>query len=193
MAGRRSEVVVETAAGSYRAEHLVVTAGPWAAEVLSDLGLPLSVERMLNIYVEPTQPALFAPAVCPVYLLERPEGFYYGFPALPGDGVKFGRHDLGEPCSADSARREVGDDEVATLQRTLERYLPAANGPLIRTSTCLYTNTPDRNFVIDRHPEHPQVVYACGFSGHGFKFYSALGEVLADLLVGATIFLISGF
>ena len=116
-----------------------------------------------------------------------PEGDYYGFPALPGEGVKLGRHDLREVCTPHTIRREVDPGEVEALRALLDRYLPGASGPVLWTLTCMYTITPDRHFVLDRHPQHAQVVYGCGFSGHGFKFASAIGEVLADLaLEGAT-------
>jgi sarcosine oxidase len=179
-------VRVETAQGSYQAGRLVIAAGPWTSEVLADLGLPLEVERIVNAHFEPSRPELFGPDACPIYLLDVPEGNYYGFPSLPEQGLKFGRH-KGESCTPRTIRRVVGDDEVALLRNVLDRYLPGASGTLQWTITCMYTNTPDRHFIIDRHPRYPAVVYACGFSGHGFKFASVIGEVLADLATeGAT-------
>ncbi len=174
-------VQVETGAGVYEAKRLVVTTGPWAGDLLSDLPLPLSVERVVNVHFEPTKPELFAPDGCPVYALSVPEGAYYGFPALPGQGVKIGRHDGGEPCTPRTIRREVDSSEIGMLKSALDRYLPGAAGPVKWSLTCMYTNTPDGHFVVDRHPEHDRVSYACGFSGHGFKFASVMGEVLADL------------
>ncbi len=179
---------VETTTATYRADRLVVTAGPWAGQALAALGLPLEVWRMYNVYFEPTRPELFSPERCPIYILDVPEGMYYGFPALPGDGLKFGRHDLGEACTPETARREVTGDEVEALRSVLDRYLPGAAGAVKRTLTCLYTLTPDRNFILDRHPKHGQVAYGCGFSGHGFKFASVIGEILADLAIdGSTM------
>ncbi len=127
--------------------------------------------------------AIFAPERCPVYILGVPEGDYYGFPALPGQGVKFGRHDVGEVCTPDTIRRAVDESEIAALRAVLDRYLPGAAGDVLHTLTCMYTNTPDRDFVLDHHPAHPQVIYGCGFSGHGFKFASVIGEILADLAI----------
>jgi len=122
-----------------------------------------------------------------VYFWAVPEGVYGGFPWLPGQGLKIGRHDTGEVCTPRSVRREVDDIEVAALRAELNRYMPGAAGALKGALTCLYTHTPDRHFIVDRHPAHPQVLYACGFSGHGFKFASVMGEALADLaLDGAT-------
>ena len=180
------EVRVETDQSAYVGERLVIAAGPWADEQLADLNLPLSVQRVVNVHFEPTRPELFGPDRCPVHIWEVPEGHYYGIPALPDQGVKFGRHDLGEICTPHTIRREVDPDEIEALRAVLDRYLPGAAGAVKWTLTCMYTNTPDRHFVIDRHPRHDRVVYACGFSGHGFKFSSAVGEILADLALGGT-------
>jgi sarcosine oxidase len=176
-------VRVETDLGTYTAARLVIAAGPWASEVLSDLGLPLAVQRVVNVHFQPSRPELFAPDRCPVFICKLPEGQYYGLPSLPGHGLKFGRHDGGQTCTPHTIRREVDSAEIESLRAVLDRYAPGASGPVNSTLTCMYTNTPDLHFVIDRHPRHDQVVYACGFSGHGFKFASVVGEVLADLAV----------
>ena len=180
-------VRVDTAQGTYQAARLVIAAGPWSAAVLAGLGLPLTVQRIVNVHFAPAEPDRFAPGRCPIYILSVLEGEYYGFPALPGQGVKFGRHDTGEVCTPATIRRMVDEGEVAALRAVLDRYLPGAGGDALWTLTCMYTNTPDRHFILDRHPAHEQVVYGCGFSGHGFKFSSVIGEILADLaLDGAT-------
>jgi sarcosine oxidase len=180
-------VVVETDAGAYRADRLVITAGPWAGQVMRDLGLPLTVTRMYNVHFEPTDPDRFAPERCPIYGWKLPEGEYYGLPALPDQGVKFGRHEGGEVCTPETARRDVTEAEIEALRAVLDRYMPGAAGRVLWTLTCLYTLTPDHHFILDRHPAHPQVAYGCGFSGHGFKFAAVIGEIMADLaLEGAT-------
>ena len=180
-------VRVETARGTYMAEELVVTAGPWAGEVLAELSLPLTNWRVVSVQFKSMRPELFQVERCPQYFWAVPEGIYGGFPWLPGEGLKIGRHDTGEVCTTSSVRRQVDDSEVEALRAVLDRYMPGAAGPVQGASTCLYTNAPDRHFIVDRHPTHPQVLYACGFSGHGFKFASVMGEVLADLaLDGAT-------
>jgi len=123
----------------------------------------------------------------PLYMWYLPEGFYYGVPSLAGQGLKFGRHDAGQVCTPETARREVTAAEVAALREVIDRYMPGTSGEMLGTLTCLYTNTPDIDFIVDHHPEHDQVIIACGFCGHGFKFASVMGEVLADLtLAGAT-------
>lgn len=179
-------VRVETEHGVYTAARLVITAGPWTSDVLSDINLLLRVQRIVNVHFAPTAPDIFAPERCPVYLMQVPEGDYYGFPTLPGEGVKIGRHEIGEVCTPETIRRDVDPEEIAMLRAVLDRYMPGAAGEVLWTLTCMYTNTPDRHFILDRHPAHDNVVYGCGFSGHGFKFASVIGEVLADLATGGT-------
>ncbi|HVF98561.1 MAG TPA: N-methyl-L-tryptophan oxidase [Chloroflexia bacterium] len=178
-------VRVETAAGSYTGERLVIAAGPWIGGLLADLSLPLAVWRVYNTFFEPTRPE-FEVGRCPFYLLEMPEGTYYGLPSLPGQGLKAGRHDVGEVSTPQNIRRTVDGGEVEAIRSVLDRYMPGAAGALKATTTCVYTVTPDADFIIDRHPEHPQVVYASPCSGHGFKFSSAIGEVLCELAMEGT-------
>ncbi|HUP27786.1 MAG TPA: FAD-dependent oxidoreductase, partial [Chloroflexia bacterium] len=173
-------VTVKTAQGSYSASALIVAVGPWTPGILPDLALPLTVWRVANAFFEPSRPE-FQVGRCPFYLLEVPEGTYYGLPELPGQGLKAGRHDTGEACTPETARREVSAAEVEDLKRVLDVYMPGAGGKLKGTLTCLYTMTPDEDFIIDRHPQHRQVVYASACSGHGFKFSSAIGEVLSGM------------
>ncbi|HEY8291766.1 MAG TPA: N-methyl-L-tryptophan oxidase [Thermomicrobiales bacterium] len=179
-------VRVETDTAAYTADALVITAGPWAGEILRDLHLPLEPWRMYNIYFAPTRPELFGPDHFPVYGIRGPEGSYYGVPMLPGDGLKIGRHDRGDICTPETARRTVEPAEIALMRAVLDTYMPGATGDILSATTCLYTMTPDSHFVIDRHPEHARVVYAVGFSGHGFKFSAAIGEVMADLATDGT-------
>lgn len=174
-------VRVETETAAYTADALVITAGPWAGEILTDLHLPLEPWRMYNVYFAPTRPERFGPDHFPVYSLRGPEGSYYGVPMLPGDGLKIGRHDRGDVCTPETARRTIEPEEIALMRAVLDTYLPGAAGDVLAATTCLYTMTPDSHFIIDRHPEHSRVVYAAGFSGHGFKFSAAIGEVMADL------------
>jgi len=178
---------VETIHGTYVAEQLVVTAGPWTGEVLAELTLPLTNWRMVPVRFDPARPELFQVGRCPIYVWAVPEGVYGGLPFLPGEGLKISRHDTGEVCTTLSVRREIDEVEIAAVAAVLNRYMPGAAGAVKGRSTCLYTNTPDGHFIVDRHPAHTHVLYAGGFCGHGFKFASVVGEVLADLaLDGAT-------
>lgn len=175
-------VEVMTAEGVYRADRLIITAGPWTGQVLLQLGLPLEVERNVMYWFRPLDPALFSPDRFPVYIYEYAHTrFFYGVPALRGEGVKVAHHHSGELCTPETIRREVSGAEVEAMRGLLTRHLPRANGELLQTAACMYTNTPDGHFIIDRHPVHPTVTIACGFSGHGFKFSSVIGEILAEL------------
>jgi sarcosine oxidase len=180
-------VLVSTGAANYRADRLILTAGPWAEELLRALGLPLQVVRIVNAYFEPSRPDLWkSEAGAPDFLLSVPEGSYYGMSDIEGAGVKIGRHENGEPTTARTIRRDVLQAEVDMLVTVLDRYLPGASGPVKQTITCMYTMTPDENYIVERHAEHEQVVYGCGFSGTGFKFSCVIGELLADLAVDGT-------
>jgi sarcosine oxidase len=164
-------VRVFTPGGVERADRLVLAAGPWMPELLG--GLPVRVERRLNLHFESSLTDI------PVFNLVVEEGQFYGFPAMGTVGLKLGRHDGDAPCTPQTIRREVGDDEVAAFRAVLDRYLPGATGALLKTVTCMYTVSPDGAFIVDRHPEHPQVSFFTGCSGHAFKFAPALGELLA--------------
>jgi sarcosine oxidase len=188
-------VEVTTQRGMARAKQLIVCAGAWAREVVPDLALPLTVERNAVYWFEPARDAgLFAPERFPIFIHEfAPGRAWYGFPDV-GDGVKVALHHQGETTTPDAVRRTVGDDEIAMVRSLLAQFLPAANGALRDTTVCLYTNTPDEHFIVDRHPDHRAVIVASPCSGHGFKFSSALGEVIADLVTrGETRFDLTPF
>jgi sarcosine oxidase len=174
---------VRTDRGEYLAGQMLLTAGAWIPSLVPGLNLPLSVERQVLCWFTPrSDPAIFAPARCPIHLWESaPHEFFYGFPDL-GDGVKLALHHAGEIADPDSLRRGVDDGEVSAVRELMRRYLPDADGPLRSTGVCMYTNTPDEHFWIDRHSGNPRVLIASPCSGHGFKFSSVIGEVLADLL-----------
>jgi len=178
-------VEVRTERGRFRAGHLVLCAGAWLARLVPELELPLAVTRQALFWFEPAaHPERFAPGRFPIFIWEdEPGRFLYGFPDL-GDGIKIARHQEGEATDAESVRREVGADEIEIMRAALSRCIPDAAGRVRETAVCLYTNTPDQHFIVAVHPEHPQVVIASPCSGHGFKFASALGEVLADLAMG---------
>lgn len=180
-------VAVETAQGTIRARAMILTPGPWAPQALADLGLPLSCRRIVVTHLEAIDPAQYPSADLSVYFWTTPEGVYAGFPHLDGEGIKVMRHDRGESGNPETVRREVSTEDTEEIVAFLAKYMPAANGPLRKTQTCLYTMTPDNHFILDRHPRIPALVYACGFCGHGFKFAPVIGEALTDLaLDGAT-------
>lgn len=175
-------VIVRTDGQEFAADRLVITAGAWAGRVLADLGLPLTVRRKVLLWYGTSDPSLYRRDVFPVYMTDLPEGFYYGFPVLDGNGHKVARHDGGHIVSDPATvERTVTTDDEADSRAFLRNHLPGVNGPLRNSKVCLYTLTPDEHFVIGVHPEHSQVSIAAGFSGHGFKFASVVGEILADL------------
>ncbi len=176
-------VRVVTSKGEYRAGQLLLTAGSWITSLVPDLKLPFAVERQIQFWFEPTTPEFFRPDCCPIHIWEHEQGtFFYGFPDL-GGGVKVAGHHEGQSTGPDSINRDVAPDEVEAMRKLVRRFLPGADGPLRSAVVCMYTNTPDCHFFIDRHPIFPQVLIASPCSGHGFKFSSAIGEVLAELLV----------
>jgi len=176
-------VLVHTAHAQYRARQLIVTAGAWVGSLLPGLELPFRVERQVLHWFDPLSDAgSFAPERCPVHLWQFDGGrFFYGFPDL-GTGVKAAFHHDGEATTADGVRREVAGQEVDAVRAALRRFVPGADGPLRASVVCLYTNTPDEHFWIDRHPTQAHVWVASPCSGHGFKFVPVVAEILADLV-----------
>lgn len=179
-------VSVTTTNGCYLADRLVVAGGAWASELMHGLELPLDVVRIVNGYFEPTSPHWYGENGAPDFLLSVPEGNFYGMPSDEGVGLKIGLH-RGPSTTARTIDREIRDEEIEYLRMVLDRYMPGASGPVVKKITCMYTMTPDEDFIVELHPEHSQVAIACGFSGRGFKFSPTVGEIMADLVTeGAT-------
>jgi sarcosine oxidase len=176
-------IEVETADGQVvGAEHLVLTAGPWIGELVPDLGLPLTVEREIPMWFQPTvEPASVGADRLPIWVLRDGDTIFYGIPHDPELGLKVSIHHWGTFVDPDEVEREVGHAEVERVRSYLRRRMPAADGPLANAKVCLYTNTPDDTFVMDRHPAAPGVAFASACSGYGFKFAPVIGEILADL------------
>ena len=179
-------VVVSTDRGRYQAARLVLSAGAWMAELaptaLAGVAVP---ERQVLAWLQPRRPDLFSPSRFPVFNLDVEEGRYYGLPVWEVPGFKFGRyHHRAEHGPADAVRREVDAEDERLLRGFAERYFPDGAGATMALRVCMFTNTPDEHFLLDHHPEFPQVVLASPCSGHGYKFCSVLGEVLADLATG---------
>lgn len=178
-------VEVTTTAGTYRAGRLVLTVGAWAGSVFRELALPFVVQRNVLYWFDPARNReQFSPAAFPVFIHELDQSLaFYGFPDT-GDGVKLALHHHGPVSDPDALDRIVTEAEVAFLRSIVAQYLPDANGSLRETAVCMYTNLPDDHFIIDTHPVFPAVIVASPCSGHGFKFSSAIGEVLADMATG---------
>jgi sarcosine oxidase len=175
-------VRVRTERGEYESERLVLTAGAWMSEVA---GLPIVAERQVLAWLQPLRPELFTPERFPVFNLQLDqEDRYYGFPVFGIPGFKLGRyHHFFESGPADELDREPRAEDEEVLRRFAERYFPDGAGPTMTLKTCLFENSPDEHFILDTLPDMPQVIVGAGFSGHGFKFCSVIGEILADLAI----------
>jgi len=177
-------VVVETDRGTYQADRLVVTAGPWAHDLIRMPTLPLQVLRKSLFWYEPGSAAraAHAPGRLPCFAFDAPAGFFYGFPSLDERGVKIAEHTGGTPVPDPLAiDRGVDQRERARIEAVTADHVPGLSRSPSDHTVCLYTMSPDGHFVVGLHPEQPRVSIAAGFSGHGFKFASVMGEILADL------------
>ncbi len=175
-------VRVSTARGTYEAGALVLTAGAWAGKLIPELSGVAVPERQAVAWFAPRRPELFDPSRFPVFIVTWRGEEHYGFPAFGVPGYKVGKfHNHGEftdPNALDRAYR-ASDEEM--LRAFTEECFPDAAGPLLRYVVCMFTNSPDKHFIIGKHQTYPQVSFAAGFSGHGFKFCSAIGEIMGDL------------
>lgn len=175
-------VEITTEAATYDADELVICAGAWARRLVPQLAELAVPERQVLAWLQPTAPELFTPERFPVFLLDVEEGSFYGFPVYDVPGFKFGRyHHMNEPIDPDDPDRSARADDEALLRAFATRYFPQGAGPTVMLKACIFTNSPDEHFLIGRLPEAPQVSVAAGFSGHGYKFCSVVGEIMADL------------
>lgn len=179
-------VQVTTDNETYTAEKLAICGGAWAYKLVPALSQKAIPERQVLIWLETQNPDWFTPERFPVWNGMVDEGRYYGFPEFnpSGDtpGIKYGRwHHREEICDPDTVDRNVYPEDEALLRAFGERYFPDGAGQTLDMKACMFTNTVDEHFVLDTLPDVPQVAVGAGFSGHGFKMASVLGEVMADL------------
>jgi len=175
------EIDVEAGAKSYRCRRLAIAAGPWSNQALANFGveLPLEVTQEQVTYFASPRRREFMPDRFPVWIwMDDP--CYYGFPVFGEDGPKAAQDAGGKPVTADTRTFEPDPENSRRVRDFLKRYLPGAVGPEIYTKTCLYTLTPDRDFVVDAVPDADGVLVAIG-AGHAFKFASLIGKTLAEL------------
>ena len=178
----KGAVRVRTDRGAYEARRLVITAGPWSAKVTKKLRGHVTPERQVLLWVQPKKHELFRVGAFPVFYMQDGSAKYYGLPVYGIPGFKIGRyHHLNEAVDPDDVDRSCHPRDEKVLRAAVRRYFPDADGPTIGMKTCLFSNTADEHFILDFHPEHPQVSIAAGFSGHGFKFCSVVGQLMADL------------
>src|SRR5688500_1778405 len=175
-------VAVVTPTGTYRAARLVLATGAWLDAHLDAPALSLLVERNVPFWLRPAStPGAFAADRFPIFIWETGAGHFYGVPHVERPGVKVARHHTGQYGDPETIDRTPRPEDEAPVRAFVRRHIPALDGPVESSLVCLYTLTPDAHFVVDRHPEHEQVVFASACSGHGFKFACVVGELLADL------------
>lgn len=175
-------VIVRTNRATYRARRLVITAGPWTSELIPSFRNLAVPERQVLLFTQPQHPEWFRPDRFPVFNMGAPDGHFYGLPIYGVPGFKLGKyHHREQRGPVNDLDRQVDQADEDTLRTALERFFPDANGPTLALTTCVFTNSPDEHFILDRHPDTSSVCIAAGFSGHGYKFCSVVGEIMADL------------
>ena len=165
------------------ADNCIVTVGAWAKTVLEQTGLtiPIQATRKTFAWFDASE-QLYSETVLPGFTFQFGQESYYGFPSIHGAGLKVGRHDQGVPVHPSEAKLPFGEvaGDKEDVQQFLNSYMPQV-GELKEGKTCMYAMTPDEDFIIDTHPIHKEIILAAGFSGHGFKFASAVGEALSEI------------
>jgi sarcosine oxidase len=179
---RPDGVEVMTSNGRETFDAVVIAAGPWMPSLAG--WLPLTVERQVLAWLEiDTDATWLGPEQFPVFIRQTDElGDIYGVPTLDGVSVKIARHHDGDTTDPDHVRRDVTDAELAPLRTFATTYLRGVSDRIAKTAVCMYTNTPDGDFVVDLHPEDPRIVVISACSGHGFKFAPVIGDIAADLV-----------
>ncbi len=177
------KVTIKTDNDTFYANSLVISAGAWSKDLLAmlELDAPLSPVRKTFAWYDASEP-IYSQDAFPAFAFETPQGIYYGFPSIDGVGLKIGRHDGGELVNPDIPLRTFDERDEADLRKFLIHYMPKVE-KVKYGKTCMYTLTPDEKFIIDLHPRYPNVAIAAGFSGHGFKFSSAVGQTLSNLIL----------
>ncbi len=186
--GRNGDFVVTTEKEQYAATSVVFTAGSWLSSLVSDLELPLTIERQTVFWMRAKETTnLLSVEKMPIFIFEEglsTSSLFYGTPDV-GDGIKVGRHHGGSIAdSPEQIVRQVTMRDEAPIRHFLEKRIPIANGDVVSSTTCIYTNTPDRNFIVATHPKYNNLWIVSACSGHGFKFASVLGKTVAQDILG---------
>jgi len=178
-----SSDTVVTDRARYHADRLIFCGGAWSSKLLQGFNIALKVTRQALGWFWPNDPKPLALGMLPVWAIDLGHDLlFYGFPMMDDvPGLKAALHSPGEATDPDRVDRDYRAADEEAIRSRLRQLIPAADGELLSMRTCMYTYSPDSHFIIDHHPEHANVTIACGFSGHGFKFASVIGEILADL------------
>ncbi len=178
-----NSVEIMTDKGSYVVHKLIVSAGAWLGQLLPELKLPLVVERQVLYWYKNENPALqkaLVPKALPIYIWEyQKQKTFYGFGDL-GDGIKIANHHAGTPIEPDLLSPEVSEEERVAMDEIVHYHINI-KPQFHYSSVCMYTNTPDEHFILDNHPQHKNIIIGSPCSGHGFKFSSLSGKILADM------------
>jgi sarcosine oxidase len=186
---------IVTAGGEIMARQVIVAAGPWIAGLVPTLKSHLTITRQAVGWFRPAQQETTHYGAFPIFILEATRGMFYGFPDFEGRGVKAAQHDHGRVVGADEWNPPADDAELEPVRATLTELIPGAAGPILERDICLYTNTAkadvgldDGNeFIIDRLPQDPRIIVASPCSGHGAKFATAIGAMLADMVLDSKL------
>ncbi len=181
-------ITIDLGDRAIEAGSIIVSSGAWIGDLLPDLKPYLRLTQQTLCWYKPQTPEPFALGRLPVFIVESEDDAVYGFPDFAGTGFKCASHRIGPQLAhADSPRASPGPEEEEPARKFLARFMPGALGDLVSMKTCIYTRTPDEDFILDTLPSDPRIVVASPCSGHGFKFASVIGEILADLATaGAT-------
>ena len=177
-----TSVWVATATDRYAADALIVTAGAWSGRMLADLGLPLEIRRKTLWWQAVDAPDRYTPDRFPVFITDSRHGEIYGFPLYGTSALKIANHAGGEPADPDLVDRTTHPGENAACVGLAAELLPGVHPEVVKSAVCLYAVTPDTDFIVDRHQGSDRIAVGAGFSGHGFKFAPAIGELLAALV-----------
>jgi sarcosine oxidase len=196
-----NEILVKTQTDTYTCKKLVISAGPWAGKMIPGLESKLTITRQMIAWVNPKNWKLFELGNFPCWIIadDAKPGAYYGFPIVPVGklggpiGLKLAHHYQGTITDPDAVNRAPAAEDEANLVYALNKFFPEGYSSTLVMKTCLYTNTPDENFILDFLPGYDNVIIATGFSGHGFKFASVVGEIMADLSLHGKTSLPIGF
>lgn len=176
------QIWIDSPAGRIEAGAAIITAGAWAGRVLKDLGLPLHVRRKTLWWQRLRHPDQFTPEKLPVFITDSDIGGIYGFPCVDGASLKIANHLEGNVVDPDTVDRTTHPGENEDVVALAAQIFPDVTPEVVKSAVCLYMMTPDTDFILDRHPSLPNVAIGAGFSGHGFKFAPAIGEVLSNLV-----------
>lgn len=173
---------IKTNKQKYTSKYLIIAAGVWTKEILNSLNLPITILQKKLFWTDVKNNSYSSKNNSPCFAYHLPEGIFYGFPAV-SDYIKVARHTGGlKLATPEENSTTTENEELDSIQKFVHQYLTKANLTKTKQASCLYDNTPDKQFILDHHPDHPQIAFIAGLSGHGYKMCNVLGEILVDLV-----------